>query len=556
MSRSHLSIRVSSGILTLLLIYGAGCFFGDEGIYPSGPAGDTTPPRIVDHYPEGGATDVERNVQIWVEFSESMDGITVTSGMTITPSFGYIYSWDGEVLEITPTNLLSASTLYTVTIDGTSKDFSGNQLGADYAFSFTTGSGGDLTAPTVLSTVPYDGEPDVRLLQPIEVRFSEPMDPSSVENSISFDPVTEILGIEWLGTTMLIHHGILPQNSLISVTIGTLAADLAGNNLESPCTWSFSTVLDDVRPWLVSASPTDGETAVSTSLNTITLTFSEPMNPRFEIPASDIDARLGRAIGEMEDPWNEELTILTLDLSSKLLPGCNYWVRFGSGVTDLAGNVIDPDPTDYGFATVGVLSYFPVQNNYTWLYSRGEGGGEMRYIENYSGGTGFFDLVFREEASPESWETNEVRHLLLDDMTYIAYFGRDEYEEGVYQFTMTWNEPVFYIGFPLSGYAGSSWNFERYATHGTDSLYFEGAIEIEEYPVDLLADYDPLNGTFEGCYVHHMYGTYELYEDGVLSGTESFHEIMWLSPSLGPVRIVYDKGAGGSDTLRVYDWEF
>jgi hypothetical protein len=555
MARSHLLPSLFTCIFALSLLSGAGCFFGEDKDSPSEPAGDTTPPEIVDHYPAVGATNVERNVLIWIEFSESMDEESVTDNMTISPSFGYIPSWDGDVLDITPTNLLNASTIYSVTIDEKSEDSNGNQLGADYIFSFMTGTGGDLTPPTILSTVPDSDEPDVPPLQPIEVRFSEPMNLTSVANSIEMDPHTEILSIEWMGTTMRAYHGILPPDSLITVTIGTLAADLAGNNLASPYTWSFRTVLDEVRPQLLNTDPANGETEVATSLNTVVLTFSEPMNPEFEIPASDIDARLEQAMGEMENPWNEELTTLTLDLSSKLLPGCNYWVRFGSGFTDLAGNVIEPDPTDYEFATVGILSYFPVQNNYTWLYSRGQGGGEIRYIDNHSGGTGTFDLVIDEEVSPQSWETNEVRHL-ADGSTDILYLGRDEYEEGVYQFTMTWNEPVFYIGFPLSGYAGSSWNFERYATHGTDSLYFEGAIEIEEYPVDLLADYDPLNGTFEGCYVHHMYGSLEFYEDGVLSGTESFHEITWLGPSLGPVRIVYDKGPGDSDTLYVYGWEF
>ena len=559
MSRSHLSIGASSGVVVLLLIVGAGCFFGEEGIQPSGPMGDTTPPEVVDHYPEDGATEVERNVQILVGFSESMDVLSVTSGITITPSFGSIYSWNGNVLEITPTNLLSASTLHTVTIDGTSMDFSGNQLGADYAFSFTTGSGGDLTPPEVLSTLPEEGEPDVPLLQPIEVRFSEPMNPSSVENSISMDPVTEILGFEWLGTTMQIRHGILPQDSEISVTIGTLAADLAGNNLASPYTWSFRTVLDGVRPQLVSASPANGATDVATTLNTIALTFSEPMNPEFEIPAGDIDARLVHSMGEMEDPWNEELTTVTIDLSNKLLPGCAYWARLGSGVTDLAGNVIDPDPTDYGFTTSGAVSYFPVQNNYIWYYRRGGDTLVTRRIENYSGGTGTFDLVMEVETSPEIREIDETWHL-SQNTNEMMHLGRDTYDEdGLYRATMTWDEPIPYLKLPIGDHAGTGWNFETFALmppeSGMDSLHIEGSVDIEDFPVDLTADSDPIDGTFRGCYIHHLHWSIEFYLGGSLVGTESLHETTWFSPGAGPVRIVDDIGPSEGDTLIVYDWE-
>ncbi len=545
--------------MAFLLILGAGCFFGEEGISPSEPPGETTPPEVVDHYPADGATEVERNVVIWVEFSESMFGESVTSGMTITPSFGYISSWDGNVLNITPTNLLSASTLYTLTIDETSEDFAGNQLGADYAFSFTTGTSGDLTAPTVLGTVPDAGEPDVPLLQHIEVRFSEPMDPASVEGSITLDPNTGILEFEWMGTTMLIHHDIFPQNSSITVTIGTTAADLAGNTLESPYTWSFRTILDEERPWLLSASPADGETGVATALNNVTLTFSEPMNPDFEIPASDIDARLEQAMGEMENPWNEELTTATLELSSKLLPGCTYWARFGSGVTDLAGNVIDHDPTDYEFTTLGTASHFPVQNNYTWRYRNTEETRVARRIENYAGGTGTFDLIRESEIAPDVWETYETWHL-AQNTTEIMHLGREEYEEGVSRATMTWNEPIIYLKLPVGDHAGASWDFETFAlmppASGMDSLHIEGSVMIEDLPVDLLAGYDPLNGTFRECYIHHLYGDLEFYLEGILVGTESFHEITWLSPGAGPVKIVNDNGPSERDTLYVYDWEF
>jgi hypothetical protein len=382
------------------------------------------------------------------------------------------------------------------------------------------------------------------------------MNLTSVSNSIEIDPYTEILGIEWIGTTMEIYHDIFPQNSAITVTIGTLAADLAGNHLAEPYTWSFRTVLDEVRPYLLSANPANGATGVLTSLNTVLLAFSEPMNPEFQMPASNIDARFQQAMGEMDNPWNEELTEITIDLVKKLLPGCTYWARFGSGVTDLAGNIIDPDPTDYEFTTAGAVSYFPVQNNYIWHYFHSEDVLAQRGIENYSSGTGMFDLITEYEVSPDVWITSDIWHM-DKNTTEILHMGRDQYAEGTHQFTMTWDEPIIYMRLPIGDYAGTSWNFETFAiiseSAEMDSLTIAGTVEIEDFPVNLTADYGPLNGTFKGCYIHHLYGDMVFYLDGSEVGSDSFHMMTWFSPGAGPVKIV--EGTSLSDTMYVYDWE-
>jgi len=266
MSRSH-TLRFPF-VCLLALSLGAGCFFGDDKDSPSDPAGDTAPPEVVDNYPADGATSVDRNVGVWIE-------------------------------------------------------------------------------------------------------FSEPMNLTSVADSIEIDPYTEILGIEWIGTTMEIHHDILPRDSGITVTIGTIAADLAGNNLEAPYARSFTTVLDEVRPRLLGASPANGAAGEMTSLNTVALTFSEPMNPDFQMPA--------------------------------------------------------------------------------------------------------------------------------------------------------------------------------------DNLTIAGTVEIEDLSVNLTAAYDPLNGAFRGCYVHHLYGDMVFHLEGSAVGDDSFHMITWYAPGAGPVKIV--EGTALGDTSYVYDWE-
>ncbi len=543
-------------LLALSISLGAGCFFGDDKDSPSEPTGDTTSPEIVDYYPADGATNVDRNLVVWIAFSEPMDKESVADDMTIIPSFGYLTSWEGDIFDITPTNLLDAGTAYTITIGETSMDLSGNELGADLSFTFTTNTGGDVVAPTVLGTSPDDGEEDVPPLQPIEVHFSEPMNLTSVAGSIEIDPYTEILGIEWIGTRMEIYHDLLPQETEITLTISTLATDLAGNHLAAPYTWSFTTLLDDVRPYLLDAAPENGETDVMTSLNAVELTFSEPMNPDFQMPAGDLDARLQQALGETEEPWNEELTTVTLELARKLLPGCTYWARFGNGVTDLSGNVIDPNPTDYEFTTAGDVSYFPAQTNYIWRYFHSDDALVQRKIENFSSGTGTFDLAVEYEISPDVWAVGDIWHM-QESANEILHLGRDQYEEGLFRFTMTWHEPIVYLRFPIEDYAGTSWNFDTYAvveeSATMDSLTIAGTAEIEESAVDLTADYAPLHGTFAGCYIHHLYGEMVFYLEGSEVGSDSFHMITWYSPGAGPVKII--EGTALGDTSYVYDWE-
>ena len=44
-------------------------------------------------------------------------------------------------------------------------------------------SPGDTTPPTIVATVPADGATDVDLVQRVEVTFSEPMDPATINDT-------------------------------------------------------------------------------------------------------------------------------------------------------------------------------------------------------------------------------------------------------------------------------------------------------------------------------------------------------------------------------------
>jgi hypothetical protein len=508
---------------------------------------DETPPTVTGTFPESGDTGISRSGPFWVAFSEPMNELSAEAALSIAP--GPVYcetAWRSDTLVVTPTVLFAAGTSYTMTIGGAAEDEHGNALGTDHVVSFTTTADADDTPPQIVSTLPANGAINVNGIQPVAIVWSEPMARWETQAAVAIDPEPATWWVEWESVTMTIYHSAFPEEALITITIGTGARDLSGNNLASPHTLSFTTMSDDTRPYLASASPANGATGVSTGISQILLTFSEPMdNTSFAIPAERVDARIAQVVRE-EPSWNSSYSAITVPVMRTLLPGCTYWIQFWN-VTDGAGNVIDPNPTPYEFTTTGTPSLYPVKNGAVWNFidSRDEAG--ARAIENHSPSTGAFDEVYRGEGG----ETSEVIHLRVTSSA-VYHRGRSEYRNGDYRLSMMWNDPILYIRFPLENYLGQSWTFSTTGTiDATRTISLSGRCEIDAAKVNLVSAV--LHGTFRGCYVHHLYADFVMYENGIPVDEGSTHQIMWFAPGVGPVQMV-QQGSGSSDTLRVYDW--
>lgn len=507
---------------------------------------DTTPPTVLAHFPASDAAGVTRSGPYWILFNRTMDEESVENGTTVAPgSIYFMRSWSGDTLFLTPTALLEASALYTITVSGSCEALNGTPLGIDMSFSFTTDATVDETPPAVVSTSPANGEMSVGGADQIEISFSEAMNDWATRGAIGIVPAPADQWMEWQATTLVVHHSAFPQNSDVTVTISTDAQDLSGNHLASPVVVAFHTRTDTTRPVLVSAAPANGATGVSTGLAAITLTFSEGMDPSsFEMPSEAVDARINQAV-RTEPEANDDFSQLTVMLSRALAPGCTYWVDF-LDVTDGAGNPIDPNPTHYRFTTGGTVSYFPAKSDATWLFER-DGSSVSRVVESYNQAAGTFNESFYGES-----EQCEGTTYFKKTSSEIQHLGRSNYEHGEFQFTMMWDSPLPYIKLPLSSHLGDSWSFATTSSIGdTIDISLTGHIEIEAATVDLVSP--TLHGTFAGCYVHHLYADLVLTHDGNPVDEQHVHQIMWLAPGVGPVQIV-DQGGYGADTLRVGDW--
>ena len=105
---------------------------------------DTSTPAMVDRSPAPGTTNVDPTSAVTVIFSELMDTATINSstvrlrqvgGSTDVPA---TVSYLGSTVTLQPAGTLSAQTQYQVTLSSIVSDVSGNSLGSDITWIFTT----------------------------------------------------------------------------------------------------------------------------------------------------------------------------------------------------------------------------------------------------------------------------------------------------------------------------------------------------------------------------------------------------------------------------------
>jgi hypothetical protein len=114
---------------------------------------------------------------------------------------------------------------------------------ANYYWSFTTGTAPDITPPSVIATLPVNGDVNVVINRPlIAATFSEPVDQASIVFDLTDGTTVISCTTTYTGTTAI----FTPSSTLTSGTAytATLAAgvqDLAGNRMDADYVWTFTT---------------------------------------------------------------------------------------------------------------------------------------------------------------------------------------------------------------------------------------------------------------------------------------------------------------------------
>ena len=310
---------------------------------------DTTAPTISSTINANGATGVPINTMVGATFSEAMNPLTITT-ITFTlkqgaTAVGGIVTYSLVTAVFNPDSDLAANTVYTATITTGVKDLAGNAMASNYVWSWTTGDAPDITAPTVVSTVPANAAVGVTINSAMSATFSEAMDPLTI-TTITFTlkqgatPVSGAVTYS-LVTAVFTPLANLASSTIYTATITTGAHDLAGNAMAGDYVWSFTTgaVADTTAPTVIATVNADGATNVATNTR-IAATFSEAMNPLTITTATFV---LEQGTTQISGTVTYSGVIAVFAPASILAANTEYTCTITTGAQDLAGNAMAID---------------------------------------------------------------------------------------------------------------------------------------------------------------------------------------------------------------------
>jgi hypothetical protein len=318
--------------------------------FRTGATPNTTPPTVTAITPLNLATGVGFNTAIVAMFDEAMDSTTM-NGSTFTlasgcaPSGalvggGVTYNPINNIITLTPTSPLAPLTCFTVTVTTGAKNLADVPMAANFVWTFTTGAAPDLTAPTVISTIPLNLATNVPLNQAVTATFSKAMLDTTI-NTTTFTLAqggTPVLGVvsyvAGSDTAIFTPNSNLAISTLYTATITTGASDLSGNFMVSPYVWTFTTAAPLLTaPTVLSTNPVSNAVGVCT--NAINATFSTAMNAATINTGTFLVTTAGNPVlGTISmDVTN---TIATFTPLANLAPSTTYTVTITTGVEDLA----------------------------------------------------------------------------------------------------------------------------------------------------------------------------------------------------------------------------
>lgn len=260
-------------IVAMIVSVMAGCGGGGGGYSDSASTpGDTMPPTVLSTAPDNGASDVATGTTVSVVFSEPMDPATLdTSTFTLqdgggNPIAGTVAVSNGDATAtFTPNAPLDSATSYTATVTTQAGDAAGNGLASDYAWSFTTQTAGDTTAPTVSATSPADGATGVALSATVSATFSEAMNPATLSTGTftvedgAANPVTGTISVTTGDTVATFTpDAAFANGTTYTATVTTGAQDASGNALAADHAWSFTTVLAPTHSVFLTSTTSNG----------------------------------------------------------------------------------------------------------------------------------------------------------------------------------------------------------------------------------------------------------------------------------------------------------
>ncbi|MGH8551266.1 MAG: Ig-like domain-containing protein [Methylococcales bacterium] len=311
----------------------------------------TTGPSVVAVNPVNGSQNVPLNTRIQILANEAIDPATVTSSSFIVrdnTTFQNVsgtvsVSPDGKTLSFVPNSLLDSQRSYSVFENGTIRDLSANRL--FFSTFFTTGNASDLVGPGILSVTPPDRSVDVGTNASIAVRFDEPVNPLTADEStievMDASQTAIACSINFSNNNQdvqIVPHAPFNDQSVYTITIDGVE-DLGGNAVAVQ-TSQFTTRLgpDLTSPLVLATTPLNG--ASNVPVNTvISVRTDEVLDPATVTTSSFVvrDNTTFQNVAGTASLSTDGRTLMFVP-NSPLLVGRSHSVFDNGTILDLSGN--------------------------------------------------------------------------------------------------------------------------------------------------------------------------------------------------------------------------
>ncbi|TGN19791.1 Ig-like domain-containing protein [Leptospira idonii] len=222
---------------------------------------DLVKPKISQVLPENGATGVPTNTLITVQFTKSMDRLSVLGAISVSPSVelnlaNTIVLNDDKTFQFVPKYPLNYGTVYQIQIAETAKDKSGNQLSQSSSTVFTVGD--DLVAPllTSVSTTSVTNflNQEIFLVNGVNkndsilLEFSKPVQPLSVLNGIRISPSKTFTVSQLSPISFEVKFADkLDAVTIYEISIGDAIIDFQNNKLGKTYVYNVKTIGDQTQ---------------------------------------------------------------------------------------------------------------------------------------------------------------------------------------------------------------------------------------------------------------------------------------------------------------------
>jgi len=232
---------------------------------------DEIPPSLLSVTP-GDGIQAPVTTDIVMEFDENIagDGVLQLKNSDTNIMVNGTTMISDHALYFIPHSDLAQDSNYTVTLQGTVEDLSGNAYDGLTSWNFSVIPEKDLVAPSLLSVTPADGTEAAKATN-IVMEFDENIAGDGVLQLIESATNTTVNGTMTISdnTLQFVPQSDLIQGSNYTVTLLGTVEDLAGNAYSGPSSWNFSVI------------PASDLIAVSVSYSgrVIRVEFSEHLDP-------------------------------------------------------------------------------------------------------------------------------------------------------------------------------------------------------------------------------------------------------------------------------------